>query len=243
MKSTWKHATWLAIVAVISACGGTGGEEPQAAPEESAPKEATVADPDHYRVELETDRMRVVRIRYGPGEESVMHFHPDHVTVFLTDLEAEFAAPDGTRERVEAPAGGVVFMPAGSHHPRSTRDEPFEAIAIEFKTAGAGETAAAGDAGPDPVVVDPDHYAVELDNDQARVLRVEYPVGAESVMHYHPEHLAVFLSDQHFAFTTPDGTTEEVRFNAGQHYLAPAGQHRPKNLGNGPATLVLIEPK
>jgi hypothetical protein len=33
-------------------------------------------DPSHYKVELEKDRVRVLRINYGPRERSVMHGHP-----------------------------------------------------------------------------------------------------------------------------------------------------------------------
>ena len=33
-------------------------------------------DPEHYRVELENEKVRVLRVRYGPHEKSVMHGHP-----------------------------------------------------------------------------------------------------------------------------------------------------------------------
>lgn len=32
-------------------------------------------DPKHYQVEFENDRVRVLRIRFGPHERSVMHGH------------------------------------------------------------------------------------------------------------------------------------------------------------------------
>jgi hypothetical protein len=40
-------------------------------------------DPRHYKVEFENERVRVLRIKYGPGEKSVMHSHPESITVFL----------------------------------------------------------------------------------------------------------------------------------------------------------------
>lgn len=33
-------------------------------------------DPKHYKVQFENDRVRVLRITYGPHEKSVMHDHP-----------------------------------------------------------------------------------------------------------------------------------------------------------------------
>jgi quercetin dioxygenase-like cupin family protein len=36
-------------------------------------------DPKHYKVEFENERVRVVRIKYKPGEKSVMHSHPESI--------------------------------------------------------------------------------------------------------------------------------------------------------------------
>ena len=33
-------------------------------------------DPKHYKVEFENERVRVLRVSYGPGEKSVMHYNP-----------------------------------------------------------------------------------------------------------------------------------------------------------------------
>jgi hypothetical protein len=68
----------------------------------------------------------------------------------------------------------------------------------------------------DPVKVDPKHYKVEFENDQVRVLRIHYGVGEKSVMHNHPDSVAVFLVDQTAKFTYPDGKSEEAAAKAGQ---------------------------
>src|SRR5467141_4002987 len=61
----------------------------------------------------------------------------------------------------------------------------------------------------DPVKVDPKHYKVDFENDRVRVLRISYGPREKSVMHSHPDGMAVFLNDQHSRFTLPDGKTEE----------------------------------
>jgi hypothetical protein len=66
----------------------------------------------------------------------------------------------------------------------------------------------------DPVKVDPKHYKVE--NDHVRVLCVTYGPREKSVMHSHPDGIAVFLTDQHSRFTLPHGKSEENRFIPGQ---------------------------
>ncbi len=67
----------------------------------------------------------------------------------------------------------------------------------------------------DPVVVDPDHYAVEFENDQVGVLRIKYGPREKSVMHGHPASLGSHLTDAHAQFTFPDGSTQAFRVSAG----------------------------
>ncbi len=89
-------------------------------------------DPKHYTVELENDRVRVVRIRYGPGEKSEMHSHPESVIVFMTDATARFTYPDGNSEEISGAAGQVLALPATTHLPENMGDKAFEVIQIEL---------------------------------------------------------------------------------------------------------------
>ncbi len=95
----------------------------------------------------------------------------------------------------------------------------------------------------DPVKVDPQHYKVESENSQVRVLRIHYGAHEKSVMHFHPDSVAVFLTDGHVKFTYPDGKTEEVQLKAGQTQWTKAGTHLPENLGDSPFELILVELK
>jgi quercetin dioxygenase-like cupin family protein len=91
-------------------------------------------DPKHYTVEFENDRVRVIRIKYGPGEKSVMHSHPESIAVFLTDAQAKFTYPDGRSEDIAATAGTVQHMDAFTHLPESSSKTAFEVIQVELKT-------------------------------------------------------------------------------------------------------------
>jgi quercetin dioxygenase-like cupin family protein len=53
------------------------------------------ADSRHYTVEFENEKVRVVRIKYGAREKSVMHAHPESISVFMNDGKARFANPHG----------------------------------------------------------------------------------------------------------------------------------------------------
>lgn len=95
----------------------------------------------------------------------------------------------------------------------------------------------------DPVLVDPKHYKVEFENDKVRVLRITYAPGEKSIMHGHPNAVAVFLGDAGAKFTYPDGKTEEVEVKAGQAMWFPAVEHLPENTAGNPIRLILVELK
>jgi quercetin dioxygenase-like cupin family protein len=90
-------------------------------------------DPKHYTIEFENERVRVLRIKYGAGEKSVMHSHPESIAVFLTDSHAKFTYPDGRAEDIKAGAGTVQHMDAFTHLPESLSKTPFEVIQVELK--------------------------------------------------------------------------------------------------------------
>jgi uncharacterized RmlC-like cupin family protein len=93
------------------------------------------------------------------------------------------------------------------------------------------------------VKVDPQHYKVELDNAQVRVLRIHYGPHEKSVMHEHPNSVVVYLTDVHVKMTTPDGKSVESAGKAGEEHWTPAGKHLPENLSDAPMDAVLVELK
>ena len=57
-------------------------------------------DSKHCRVEFENDKVRVLRVSYGPGETSVMHYNLDSVIVSLTGDKTRMTMPDGNHKRL-----------------------------------------------------------------------------------------------------------------------------------------------
>ena len=90
-------------------------------------------DSRHYKIEFEDESVRVLRIKYGPGEKSSMHSHPESISVFLTDAHAKFTYPDGRTEEIKANAGTVQHMDAFTHQPENLSSTPFELIQVELK--------------------------------------------------------------------------------------------------------------
>src|SRR5688500_87182 len=98
-----------------------------------AAPDAVQADPEHYTVEAEDDRVSELRGRYGGGEKSVPHSHPALVAIFLTDAHVRFNDQGGGPPEAEGKAGQVLLMPATTHAPENLAGQPFEVILVELK--------------------------------------------------------------------------------------------------------------
>ncbi len=90
-------------------------------------------DPKHYKVESDTPRARILRIKLGPREKSGMHAHPAVIAVLLTDCRLRFIYPDGARQDCTAKRGEVLDFPPTQHIVENLSERHFEAIKLEFK--------------------------------------------------------------------------------------------------------------
>ncbi|QED36405.1 DUF4440 domain-containing protein [Antarcticibacterium arcticum] len=98
-------------------------------------QDAVKADPQHYKVEMENDFVRVLRITYGPGEQSTVHEHPKGVAVFLTDYNVEFSLPTGEVIPATGKKGQVIWSDGEKHQPTNKGTTPLEVIQVELKNA------------------------------------------------------------------------------------------------------------
>ena len=95
----------------------------------------------------------------------------------------------------------------------------------------------------DAVKVDPKHYTVVSENAQVRILKVHYGPHEKSVMHSHPDSVAVFLTDAKAQFSYPDGKKEDVALKAGDAQYTPSTVHLPENIGDNGMDVIVIELK
>jgi hypothetical protein len=81
----------------------------------------TVVDPQHYKTTFENDRVRVLRIHFGPHEKGIEHEHIlNRVVLYLNDQGG-------------AKADDVRVSGAAVHTEQNERDTPAERIAVELK--------------------------------------------------------------------------------------------------------------
>ena len=95
----------------------------------------------------------------------------------------------------------------------------------------------------DPVKVDSKHYKVEFENSQVRVLRINYGPHEKSVMHRHPNSVAIFVTDANGKFTFPKGKSQDFNPKAGATQWSAGGLHLPENTSDQPFEVILVELK
>ncbi len=98
-------------------------------------QDAPKVDPIHYKIEFENDKVRVVRITYGPHEKSAIHTHAAGQIVCLTDGWFKVTQPDGRIAEERMKAGQTGWGGAEKHQMENLSDKPFQAILVEVKSA------------------------------------------------------------------------------------------------------------
>jgi quercetin dioxygenase-like cupin family protein len=205
----------------------------------AAAQDPVKVDAKHYKVLFDNDQVRVLKIRYGAHEKSVMHEHPDAVAVYITDAHGKFNLPDGSSMPSEGKAGEAMFTPAGKHLPENVGGKPFEVVLVELK----GKSGSAAAVSIDPVKVDPEHHAVVLENDRVRVLRIKFAAHDKTRQHDHPNGVSIPLTGGQSKITTADGKTRTGGGQAGAASWLAAERHVVENPSAKAAEVILVELK
>ena len=199
-------------------------------------QDPVAVDGKHYAVEFENSSVRVLRVRYGAKEKSVMHSHPDGVAISLSATRGRFTFPNGKPQLRTFKTGQVRWTPAETHLPQNLNNKPFEVILVELKSGGSGSDA-------NSAKDDPKHHKVEFENDRVRVLRTRLAPHEKTLMHSHPDNVVIFLTNGRFRSTSADGKAMDVERKAGDVQWRDALTHQSENTGKAPAETIVIELK
>lgn len=83
-----------------------------------------------------------------------------------------------------------------------------------------------------PVEVDPQHYRVEFEDKQVRVLRFRLAPGEMSPLHEHAARITVVVSGSRLRIADTDGAIHEMTIYTGHAEREPATRHTVENVGN-----------
>lgn len=207
----------------------------------SRAQDPAVVSPDHYKVEIDNELVRVLRSS-GPGRaHTSMHDHPANVVIYLTDADVRVIAPDGAAKDSHRKRGEAIWNGPQKHERVNLSDKPYELIQIELKKPRSD--AAAIPAKMDPLAVTPGRYTIFFENDHVRVLRSRGGPRAKADLHSHPPYVSVAMTATLTRVTDVAGKYRDVPRKAGSVAFNPALTHKEENLTDQPFEYVLVELK
>jgi hypothetical protein len=134
--------------ALLVACLFTAGlftqvRPPQYPPPDIIPPEllktrdALQADPQHYRLEFENEKMRVLRLTLKSSETAPMHDDKDALVVCLNECHVRFTSPNGRSEDIHMEAGASRWIYGDTRSEKNLGTKPVEMLFIETKSGNA----------------------------------------------------------------------------------------------------------
>src|SRR5258708_11639962 len=100
--------------------------------------DAVRVDPARYKVDFENEKVRVVRLGFGPREKGVMVEHPPRVLATLSDVSVKLLFQDGRTDERGAPAGGAAWLERETLQTENASNQPLEVLLVEPKNAPGG---------------------------------------------------------------------------------------------------------
>ena len=91
------------------------------------------SSPDHYKVLLENEHVRMLEMIIPAGEADNQHSHPDETVYFITGGNAKIVEENGDTMEAELPDGATMWHPAWTHQVTNTGDTEIRAIIVESK--------------------------------------------------------------------------------------------------------------
>lgn len=91
-----------------------------------------VTNPDHYRVVMENERVRVLEYRDRPGERTTPHSHPDSVMITLSSFRRRLSS-GGREADVELDSGLARWLDAQEHTGENIGETQTHVMFVELK--------------------------------------------------------------------------------------------------------------
>ena len=218
----------VVMLTLIGFAGGAAAQEPA---------DPVVVSPEHYRVLMENEFVRVLDVRLAPGEQDKMHSHPSSAYFVMSGEKMTYHLPrsekDGQLARGSVTLQGAIEV----HSVENSGTVPIHLILFENKAAHADEVK-----GEDPVKVSSTMFRLVDQNERIRVMDVTIGPGERTETHAHQASAYYSLAAGAVVLHAADGTTTNVALRpSGAGFLAASDAQVIENTGTGPIHFLMFE--
>ncbi len=99
-----------------------------------AARDPRAVDPAHFKLEIDNNQVRVLRLHLGAGEKTRLYEERlERLLVPLTPARLKMTGADGAVKSADYRPGEVQWLMPGTQSDENTGDAPYEAILVEFK--------------------------------------------------------------------------------------------------------------
>ena|ERR1700733_11510431 len=102
-------------------------------PEVLKGKDALAADPKHYKLQLDNDRMRVLRLTLKADEVAPVHDDRDALFVCIKECHIRLTRPGGSSQDIHMQSGESRWIYADTRSEKTLGTQPLEMLVIEPK--------------------------------------------------------------------------------------------------------------
>ena len=102
-------------------------------PEVLKGKDALAADPKHYKLDFENDRMRVLRLTLKGDEAAPVHDDADALFVCIKECHLRLTRPGGRSQDIHLQAGESRWIYGDTRSEKNLGTQPLEMLVIETK--------------------------------------------------------------------------------------------------------------
>lgn len=181
------------------------------------------------------DYVSVSRVTLAPGDELPMHSGNARVVYSLSDYTIRWTEEGKTEEKVWRE--GDVHAHEGLEHAMKNIGTTIADLLIVARSDAALPATENTD---DAASVPGGYAAVIAELEDARVLRVALPSGAEQPLHAGAPRIVYSLNDYSVVFKTPDDDGRDVDLSTGSVHWHDAGPHAVFNNGDDTARFVIF---
>ena len=211
--------------------------------------------PQAYKLQMENDWTRVIRVHYGPFEKLAVHDHPPRQAIFIylnnggpvlfKHVEGVSGTYAATRPATTAGAYRLAGVQPENHVVENLSETPSDFLQVELKTQIIEPKTFRGRffAEPSSKQEAGNYRKVEFENPQVRITRIVCAARADCgpLEPAHPA-LLVALSPTRLKATNSGGKSSEVKLKLGEtKWIGTEGFRQWQNVGDLRAEQLLIE--
>jgi quercetin dioxygenase-like cupin family protein len=132
----WRGAETHASEAVTDFSGllfELKGPKRAARPKNTRALDSVTADPTHFKVLLDNERVRVLDYHAAAGEKTPMHWHPNYITYDVSGGSTKFTYPNSKPMQRTSKAGDIAWHMSEIHAGENVGSAEIHVLLVELK--------------------------------------------------------------------------------------------------------------